>query len=121
MSSYIPTNFAGGIFNYNSKSITLDQVESRFINESGDIMKGDLNMNGNKLRNIPDPKLGGDAVNKKYVDSISNMIEGISMKVNKVKNDINDVISKNLKELEDRIMKNVQFCIQDKINRIFRN
>ena len=79
----MPVDFAGGTLTFNQDSM-IEQAESLFLNEYGDSMKGDLNMNGNKILNVPDPKLDGDAVNKKYVDAISNM-----------------------KELEDRIMKNV--------------
>ena len=64
MSSYIPTNFAGGILNYNSNDF-IKHAETVFVNETGDTMKGNLNMNGNKILNVAPSENGEDPVIKK--------------------------------------------------------
>ena len=47
----IPTHFSGKTLSFNTDDV-LDQVEANFINEKGDKMKGNLDMNGNKIINV---------------------------------------------------------------------
>jgi hypothetical protein len=42
-------------------------AETRFINEGGDKMDGDLNMNNHFITNLPFPNSGGDAVSYKFM------------------------------------------------------
>ena len=42
----------------------LDQVEANFINEKGDKMRGNFNINGNKIINVSSP-INNDEVVKK--------------------------------------------------------
>lgn len=47
-----------------------NNLDDDFIDASGDTMSGDLNMNSNKITNIPDtPVSAQDAVNQNYVDN----------------------------------------------------
>lgn len=48
----------------------MDRVEAHaaFIDQSGDIMQGALNMNNNRLTGLPTPSSDSDAANKEYVD-----------------------------------------------------
>jgi hypothetical protein len=50
---------------------TLDEFETVFVNQRGDTMHGDLNMNNFKITNIPTPKELSDVVNREYVDTNS--------------------------------------------------
>ena len=42
----------------------LDQVDTNFINERGDKMRGNLNMNENKIINVSNPINNDEVVNK---------------------------------------------------------
>ncbi len=46
----------------------LVDLDSFYINHTGDEMNGVLNMKGNKIINLPVPESSTDAVNKNYVD-----------------------------------------------------
>ena len=71
----VPVHFSGKTFSINSNSIStlvgsaLSQAESLFINENGDTMKGDLNMNQNQIIDIREPKTNNEVVNKGYLDN----------------------------------------------------
>ena len=45
-------------------------MDNRKLNKAGDTMSGALNMDGNKITNLPTPQQDGDAVPKNYVDRI---------------------------------------------------
>src|SRR5580704_18091332 len=62
-----------GSSNINKKSADIKYIslikDLQFkVSKNGDIMNGNLNMNGNKVTNIADPSFNSDVVNKKYVD-----------------------------------------------------
>ena len=50
-SHYIPTNVTGNILNqgYHSNSPSFHQLDIKYVNQNGDLMMGDLNMNENKI------------------------------------------------------------------------
>lgn len=57
-------------------SLWVDTINtSDFVNNSGDTMTGILDMNGQKITNLPAPTANNDAVRKSYVDS---QITGLS-------------------------------------------
>lgn len=45
-----------------------DWAEDTFVNVTGDRMTGELQMSNNKIREVGNPLVSGDAVNKQYVD-----------------------------------------------------
>jgi hypothetical protein len=62
-----------GSSNINKKSADIKYIslikDLQFkVSKNGDIMSGNLNMNGNKVTHITDPSFNSDVVNKKYVD-----------------------------------------------------
>jgi len=63
----ILTHFSGKTLSFNTDDV-LDQVEANFINERGDKMRGNLNMNGNKIINVSNPINNNEVVNKEYND-----------------------------------------------------
>lgn len=61
--------------NVNTDSINavdISEAQKIFVNETGDKMKGTLDMNLNKIINIPTPVNLADVANKEYVDISSN-------------------------------------------------
>jgi len=46
------------------------EAEDKFVNVTGDTMTGELTMSNNKIREVGNPRLSGDAVNKQYVDEV---------------------------------------------------
>src|SRR5829696_538110 len=51
----------------------ISRTNSLYVNESGDSMKGPIDMKNNKIVNLPNPNKNNDASNKFYVDdSIAN-------------------------------------------------
>ena len=57
-----------------SKFITLIKNLFLKVNKTGDIMQGNLNMDGNKISNVGEPLDNSDVVTKKYADDkISNL------------------------------------------------
>ncbi len=52
-------------------------VDTVYLNVSGDVMEGNINMNNNSITNVPNPTSQGDAANKAYVDAA---LEGLSVK-----------------------------------------
>ena len=80
MTRIIPTNFTGGTLSFNFDDIN-EQAETRFVNEHGDTMRGELNMNGYQIKNVGDPIDGDDVVTNKY---LTDLLKDI----NKCKNDL---------------------------------
>ena len=46
----------------------ISRTNSIYVNESGDSMKGPIDMKNNKIVNLPNPNRNNDASNKFYVD-----------------------------------------------------
>ena len=71
MSSRITSNMFGSSFNNETSSngLTIQKANSIYINETGDTMNGDLNMNNHQITNLANPVNDGDAVNKQYFES----------------------------------------------------
>ena len=46
------------------------EAEIKYVNQSGDFMEGDLNMNHFKIINLPEPAGSSEAVNKEYCDNL---------------------------------------------------
>ena len=67
----MPFNIAGG----GMETLTKDVADKRYVNESGDRINGELDvndnilMNNNQIKNLGDPIDSGDAVNIKYFTS----------------------------------------------------
>ena len=53
------------------------EAEIKYVNQSGDFMEGDLNMNHFKIINLPEPVGSSEAVNKEYCD---NLVENCVLK-----------------------------------------
>ena len=49
---------------------SLSTLINHFVKKSGDVMRGVLNMGGNRVVSIGNPESGSDAVNKSYCDSV---------------------------------------------------
>lgn len=60
--------------NVNVNLLTKSSADAHYINSSGDAMTGILDMQLNKIKNIPTPVDKGDCANKDYVDIITKMI-----------------------------------------------
>ena len=58
------TGGIGGLSNV----LTIPKAAALFLNESGDSMNGDLDMQNNKIRNVGDPTDVDEAINKRYLD-----------------------------------------------------
>lgn len=54
-------------FRENEKGI--DEADRRFLNTTGDTLLGEINMNSNRIINLPNPISNSEAVNKSYVDT----------------------------------------------------
>jgi len=63
----IPTHFSGKTLSFNTHDV-FDQVEANFINEREDKMRGNLNMNGNKIINVSNPINNDEVINQEYND-----------------------------------------------------
>ena len=61
----------------NDESFSIQAANNLFINSVGDEMSGNLNMKLNSITNLGDAVNKSDAVNKKYVDSLSSTITSI--------------------------------------------
>src|ERR1041384_1652734 len=108
------------IFGYNSSQVLGNNrkyADSKFIaltkhlqlglasklDKDGDTMKGNLDMNGNRICNITNPRNEKDAVNKSYVDEQikdveNNIVKALDTKVNK-----NDAVEGDLNMNHNRI------------------
>ena len=60
--------FGSSVSGSNGNTINLRHTDKLYVNTSGDLMEGELNMNNNKITNIATPTNDKDAVNKKYVN-----------------------------------------------------
>ena len=56
----MPVNICGSTF--------LESLDDEYLNETGDIMKGNLDLGGNKIINVQEPKNPNDVVNKEYLE-----------------------------------------------------
>lgn len=70
-------NIAGGSKESykNQKFMTVARANRLFVNESGDSMKGPLNMKNNKIIGVGEPTEETDVTNKKYIDTEVNNIK----------------------------------------------
>lgn len=121
MSSYIPCNRGGGTIKtgFNTEEI-LTLTENKYINERGDSMKGDLILNGHKIKELSFPTDEADAVNKKYVDgvkkytdltttriesSLTTKIDSMESKLNNIEQRFNDKFDKLQSLLTEQVVK----------------
>ena len=121
MSSYIPCNRGGGTIKtgFNTEEI-LTLTENKYINERGDSMKGDLILNGHKIKELSFPTDEADAVNKKYVDGVKNYtdltttriesslttkIDSMESKLNNIEQRFNDKFDKLQSLLTEQVVK----------------
>lgn len=66
----------------NSGGITQEQADSRYLQLSGGVMAGDVNMGINKITSSAVPSNNNDIVNKKYVDdSITSNNESLTTEI----------------------------------------
>ncbi len=68
MSNYIPINIGGKPLNTSVNRINTTELDGKYVNQYGDTMNGELDMNNNSIKNLAEPIDDRDAVNKKYVD-----------------------------------------------------
>ena len=67
MSSFVSTNrFCGGVEN---SGLEIKDIENIFINERGDKMRGNLDMNGNKIINVSNPIENNEVVNRGFLQN----------------------------------------------------
>jgi hypothetical protein len=52
-----------------SSAISKQHVQTNYLGLNGDVMKGNLDMNGNKIQNLPTPSKPGEPATKDYVDT----------------------------------------------------
>jgi hypothetical protein len=90
-------NITGGTTAFQNASIalpadvlTVPRADKIYVNEKGDKLSGDLNMQGNQVKGIGDPKDNGDAVSKSYlhrvVGDLSEFTKPVSMGNNRITN-----------------------------------
>ena len=89
MSSRISSNIFGSTGNNsnnstNTNSVSISQLDKIFVNQTGDIVSGDLNLNNNKIINLKEPKENSDVATKKYVDDKSKISGDLDLKGNKL-------------------------------------
>jgi len=86
--------------------VSVESMETIFVNQRGDTMHGNLNMNNHKIINIPLPSESLEVVNKEYVDKVS---DNIFKLVDRYKG----TLTKSLDETSLKIM--------DKINTVYNS
>ena len=73
-SNYIPTNVFGNSITFINESPTVvfnpERFNDQYVNETGDVMRGNLDMNNYKIQNIPEPTNESDATNVSYCDKM---------------------------------------------------
>ncbi|ESO87868.1 hypothetical protein LOTGIDRAFT_166169 [Lottia gigantea] len=84
----------------------INKAKPYFVDQIGDTLQGDLDMNNFKVTNLKSPENDNDAVHKKYLRDQINSIE-----VNK--NHLKDKIS-NVKRFSKRQLNNKNFIIDTK-------
>ncbi len=67
----MPTRFDDDCSANTSHLLTKAEAEVRYINANGDVMNGELNLNGNRVTNLSDPTAKKDAATKNYVDTLA--------------------------------------------------
>ncbi len=68
--NFISKNIAGELLNQaNNNTPSISQLDIRYVNQSGDELRGDLDLNNHKITNVGDPAADKDCVTKAYVDS----------------------------------------------------
>ena len=67
----MPTDFDGEPQVDFTSYLTKTVADVRYLNQSGDTMEGDLNMNSHRVTNLPIPTADTEAATKSYVDSRS--------------------------------------------------
>ena len=121
MSTRIPTDAFGR--SVNLSRLPFSSIESRpvvdydkvFINADGDKMEGALDMNKNKLTNIPTPTNPLDAATKEYVDTLKQkVIESLSKDLDDTEKKINKEFKRNRDQ--DLALKNLIKQLQKKID-----
>ena len=105
----IPTHFIGKTLSFNTDDV-FNQVEANFINEKGDKMRGNLNMNGNKINNVSNPINNDEVVNKEYNDR---QIKDFKYDLKNLLDKKDKTIKKEITIIRENIIKNIE--IKDKI------
>jgi hypothetical protein len=72
-----------------SQFLTIPKANQLYVNETGDLMKGQLNMNNNKIINVSAPTDSKDCTNKEYIDkelirSENDLVKEIESQINKL-------------------------------------
>jgi len=110
----IPTRFSGKTLSFNTDDV-LVQVEANFINERGDKMRGNLNMNGNKIINVSKPNENTEVVNKEYIDDMFKIYDTLfkkltddNIKSGKFLNKLKEDFNKSVSSIRDSVSKKVE-------------
>ena len=123
----IPVHFSGKTFSLNSNNI-LAQADTLFINEYGDTMKGDLNMNGNKIIATHVPENNNEVINKGYLDqaikyldievlNTKSSLTNLQLELSKMKEKYLNDIKTNFTNMELEIKKDIEKCKLDLQNK----
>ena len=134
-SSYIPFALDGSTLG----GPDIKALNSHFLNESGDTMRGDLGMNNHQIKNVAEAIDDSDVVNKKQVNkevhaveekiikTTTNEMESFKSKLTEIVKDVdakvelvkkgNDIIEKEIKELQT-IHKELQTINENKIKEL---
>ena len=99
MSSRIAVDLFGSSITSNSSNgsgISYSYANQQFVNQSGDILEGDLDINNKKVLNVPNPINNQDCVNKQYSDNADNISNGTIHK-DRLPKEINSIAMKDKK------------------------
>jgi hypothetical protein len=86
-------HYTGKNFALNTTDI-INQAEAKFVNERGDKMKGNLDMGGNKIFNVPDPIENDEVVNKNL----------LNREIKDLKYVVNNILVRNEENLKQQII-----------------
>jgi hypothetical protein len=100
-----------------SHLLTTTRGNQLYVNESGDAMKGDLDMKGNKIINIANPSTNSDVSSRSYVLSevgklkteLSSNLERLAAATGQMQVDIAEVVAKEVKALTILIQKQKEY------------
>ena len=74
---------------YGSSAVNKNYVDAKipsgFVKKAGDVLSGDLNMNGHKITNLPIQSASNEPATKDYVDSKVSVAGDLDMKNFKIK------------------------------------
>ena len=89
MSSYIPVSNCGTTL---QTGANIEILNRQYVNETGDTLRGTINMNGYQIKNVGDPIDADDVMTNKYITDLVNDIklqrEKLDTNINKFTSDL---------------------------------